>query len=97
MRRNSSVSTGARSACTSVSRDGNGLGVVLGCGQLQQLGAVAEGTLRLSIVLTIAFQRGALAPELLRALGVVPDAGLAQFEFYFLQAVLADIEVKDTP
>jgi hypothetical protein len=30
-------------------------------------------------------------------LRVVPDAGLRQLELYFSEALLAEIEVKDTP
>ena len=73
-----------------------GLYVVLGRGHFQQLGAVAEGTLEAVQRLDDRRQRGALAPELLRALGVVPDAGLAQLQLDFLQAILLDVVVKDT-
>ncbi len=44
-----------------------------------------------------AFQGGSLAPEFLGPAGVVPDAGLSQFELYLGEAFLAVIEVKDTP
>ena len=76
---------------------GEGLLVVLGRGHLQQLGAVAEGTLEAVERVDDRRQRGALAPELLRALGVVPNAGFAQLELDFLQAVLLDVVVKGTP
>jgi hypothetical protein len=43
------------------------------------------------------FQRGALPPQLLGALGIVPYAGLGQLQLYLGEAFLAEIEVKDTP
>jgi len=33
----------------------------------------------------------------LGAIRIVPDVALGQLEFYFLEAVLALVEVKDTP
>ena len=42
-------------------------------------------------------QRGALAPQFPGAIGILPDAGLAEFELYLREALLAQIEVKDTP
>jgi hypothetical protein len=74
-----------------------GLLVVLGRGEFQQLGVVAERTLEAVQRVDDRRQRGALAPELLRALGVVPDLGFAQLELDFLEAVLLDGVVKDTP
>jgi hypothetical protein len=43
------------------------------------------------------FQRRALAPQLLGALGIVPYAGLGQLQLYLREAFLAEVEVKDTP
>jgi hypothetical protein len=40
---------------------------------------------------------GALAAELLRTLGVVPELGLLELALDFGQAVLLGVEVKDTP
>jgi hypothetical protein len=40
---------------------------------------------------------GALAAKLLRPLGIVPDAGLGEFQFYFGKAVATLVDVKDTP
>lgn len=40
---------------------------------------------------------GALAAELLRALGLVPEFGLFEFALDFGQTLLLGIEVKDTP
>ena len=42
-------------------------------------------------------QRGALAAQGLRALGVVPDVGAFQLPVYFLEAFDLLVEVKDTP
>jgi hypothetical protein len=42
-------------------------------------------------------QGGALAPECLGLLGVLPDFGLRQLELYLSEPLLAFIEVKDTP
>jgi hypothetical protein len=42
-------------------------------------------------------ESGALAPELLGALGIVPNAGFGEFQFDFSQAFAALIDVKDTP
>jgi hypothetical protein len=43
------------------------------------------------------FQGRALAPQLLGPLGIIPDTGFSQFQLYFGEALLAIIEVKDTP
>jgi hypothetical protein len=40
---------------------------------------------------------GALAAELLRALGLVPEFGLLEFALDFGQALLLGVEVKGTP
>jgi len=42
------------------------------------------------------FERLALAPEILGALGVVPDVGVLALRGDFLQARLLAVEVKDT-
>jgi hypothetical protein len=44
-----------------------------------------------------AFQGGALSPQFLRALGIVPDGRLSQLQLYFGEAFFAVIEVKGTP
>jgi len=43
------------------------------------------------------FQRGALAAEVLRPFGVVPDVGAFQLAVYFFQALDFGVVVKDTP
>ena len=43
------------------------------------------------------FQGGALPAKCLRAIGILPDAGLGQFQFYLGEAFLALGKVKDTP
>jgi hypothetical protein len=40
---------------------------------------------------------GALLAEFLRALGLVPDAGLFQLARYFLEAFVLVLVIKDTP
>jgi len=42
-------------------------------------------------------QRGALAAQVLRVFGVVPDAGVFEFAVYFDQTIMLMIVVKDTP
>jgi hypothetical protein len=42
-------------------------------------------------------ERGALAAQGLRALGVVPDVGAFQLPVYFFQTFDLVVEVKDTP
>jgi len=74
-----------------------GLLVVLRRRELEQLGVVVQPRFEAVEGLDDGRQRGALATQLLRALGVVPDARLAQFELDFLEAVLLDGVVKDTP
>jgi hypothetical protein len=44
-----------------------------------------------------ALQRRALASQFLGPLGVVPDGGFRQLQLYLGEALLAEIEVKDTP
>jgi hypothetical protein len=39
---------------------------------------------------------GTLLPELLRAIRIVPDAGLLEFALYFLQTLLLVVVIKDT-
>ncbi|GAB6424868.1 hypothetical protein bcgnr5379_62020 [Bacillus cereus] len=43
------------------------------------------------------FQRGALAAEVLRPFGVVPDVGAFQLAVYFFQTLDFGVVVKDTP
>jgi hypothetical protein len=42
-------------------------------------------------------ERGALLAELLGALRIIPDAGLAQLQLYFGEPLLLVSVVKDTP
>jgi hypothetical protein len=39
---------------------------------------------------------GTLLAELLRAIRIVPDAGLLEFALYFLQTLLLVVVIKDT-
>jgi hypothetical protein len=43
------------------------------------------------------FQRSPFAPEFPRAVGIFPDAGFPQLQFYLGESILAQVEVKDTP
>jgi hypothetical protein len=43
------------------------------------------------------FEGGLLAAQRLGALGIVPDRGFGQFQFYFGEALFTVIKVKDTP
>jgi hypothetical protein len=42
------------------------------------------------------FEPGAFLAEFLRALRVVPDAGLLEFPVYFLEALIFVVVIKDT-
>jgi hypothetical protein len=44
-----------------------------------------------------AFQGGPFAAQILGPARVVPDTGFGQFQLYLCEALLAMIEVKDTP
>jgi hypothetical protein len=71
--------------------------VVLGGGEFEQLTHVAKHRADLFEIGDDAFERRAFLAERLRALRLVPYRRLRQFEFYFLEAVLAVGEVKGTP
>jgi len=42
------------------------------------------------------FEFGTLLPELLRALRIVPNAGLLEFALYFLETLVFVVVIKDT-
>jgi hypothetical protein len=71
--------------------------VILLGGNLQQFPGVLQGLAHLAERQYHLFQARALTPELLGALGVVPDFGVFKLAADFGQAFLAGIEVKDTP
>ena len=76
---------------------GNRVLVVLGGGHFQKVGGVARAGLETLQGVNDRLQRGALPTQLLGAGGIVPDAGLCEFELYLGQALLAIGKVKDTP
>jgi len=71
--------------------------VVLGFGQLQQLGAAVQAFGQFADAVDGLAERGTLAAQGLGALGVVPDVGVFQFTLYFFQALALGIVVKETP
>jgi len=72
-------------------------GVVLGLGQLQQLGGVRQRGARGIQLLQVGAQPCAFAPQLLRPFGIVPDILLFQFADDFFQALFLGVVVKGTP
>ena len=64
---------------------------------LQQFAHVAETGADPFEIADDAFECGAFLTERLRAIRIVPDVGLLQFEFYLFEAAFAFVEVKDTP
>ena len=71
--------------------------VVLQLDQLGQLQAVGDAARQLTDAADDFFQTRSLAVELLGALGVFPDLGVFELAQDLGQALLAGIEVKDTP
>jgi hypothetical protein len=77
-------------------RGGGGL-VVFQLDQLGQFERVGDAARQLADAADDVFQTRPLAIEFLRALGVFPDLGVFELAQDFGQALLAGIEVKDTP
>jgi hypothetical protein len=71
--------------------------VVLGRRQFEQLARFRQRAVDPAEFGDNAVQVRALAPKLLRPLGIVPDPGVLEFPAYFLEALALGIEVKDTP
>jgi hypothetical protein len=71
--------------------------IVLGLGQLQQLGGVRQRGAGGVELLEIGVQPRALAPQLLRPFGVVPDILLFQLADDFFQTLFLGVVVKETP
>ena len=74
-----------------------GVLVVLHLGQLQQLAGADQAIGQVADAVDGLVQQRPLAPQRLRAGGVVPDVGMFQFAFYFFQAFALGVVVKDTP
>jgi hypothetical protein len=73
------------------------VGVVLGGGHFQQVAGIVDPAVKFLDRGDNALEGSALAAQVLGPVGVVPDAGFSQFQFYFGQSFLALVEVKDTP
>jgi hypothetical protein len=71
--------------------------IVLGLGQLQQLGGVRQRGAGGVELLEIGVQPRALAPQLLCPFGVVPDILLLQLTDDFFQTLFLGVVVKETP
>jgi hypothetical protein len=71
--------------------------VALARGQLKQLARIGDAARQPIEAADNVFQLGALPSQFLRALGLVPDAGLLQFARDFLQAFMLIVVIKDTP
>jgi hypothetical protein len=74
--------------------DGSRIGL-FGC-QFEQFAGVAQTACQPVEVADDAFEIGALPPQFLRALGVVPDSGLLELASYLLEALVLGIVIKDT-
>jgi hypothetical protein len=72
-------------------------GVVFGLGQFQQFGGIRQRGARGVELLEVGAQPRAFAPQLLCALGVVPDILLFQLADDFFQALFLGVVVKGTP
>jgi hypothetical protein len=71
--------------------------VVFHLDQFEQVARVGETAVEILDGVHDQFEGGSLAAEFLCALGLFPDAGFAQLELDFLQAVFLGGVVKDTP
>jgi hypothetical protein len=76
---------------------GDGRGIVLGLGQLEQLAGIGKLGSRGIELGEVGNQPGAFASQFLRAFGVVPDILLFELADDFLQAFLLRVVVKETP
>jgi hypothetical protein len=70
--------------------------IVIGLGHVQQLGRVDQAIGVVADLGDRALERGALAAQGLRTLGIVPDRRVFQLAAYFLEPLDLGIEVKDT-
>jgi len=66
-------------------------------GHFQQVAGIAQAAAQLIQGLDYLRQLGALAAQVLRILGVVPDVRVFELAIYFDQAITLVIVVKDTP
>jgi len=75
---------------------GRGLKIGLLGGEFEKLPGILEAAGQLVQGADDLFQFGAFPPQLLGALGVVPDARLFEFPVYFLEAFVFVVVIKDT-
>jgi hypothetical protein len=71
--------------------------IVLGLGELQQLGGLGEALGGAIDLTDVAREARTLAPEFLRARRIRPYARLLQLARYFLEALLLAVVLKETP
>ena len=74
-----------------------GVLVLLGLGQLQQLGGIVQAIEHRGDAAHGLFQAGTFAAQVLGVLGVVPDVGAFQLPRYFFKTLFLGVVVKDTP
>ena len=74
-----------------------GVLVLFGLDQFQQLPGAGQAFAEFADAGDVAVQRGALAAQGLRTLGVVPDIGILELALDFLQALDPGVVVKETP
>jgi hypothetical protein len=74
-----------------------GIVVLLALRQLQQFAGLGQPIQDGGDAADGFFQVGALAPQVLGVLGVVPDIRVFQFPGYFFQTLFLGVVVKDTP
>jgi hypothetical protein len=65
-------------------------------GQFQEFRRIAQGALEAIETAYDLLELGAFLPKLLSAIGVVPNAGLLELAFYFLQPLVFVVVIKDT-
>ncbi len=75
---------------------GGGVQVGFGGNQLQQFRGIPQAARQAVETVDHLLQSGALPAQFLRALRLVPDAGLFQLAGYFLQAFAFVVVIKDT-
>jgi len=73
-----------------------GAGIGLFGREFQQLRGIAQGASQAIQTAHDLLELGALLPQLLGAIRVVPDAGLLELALYFLQPFVLLIVIKDT-
>ncbi len=75
---------------------GGGARIGLCGGQFEQFRGIAQTARELLQVADDAFQVGPFPAQLLRAVGLVPDAGLFELARYLLKTLALVIVIKDT-